>query len=261
MIGLALTVWQARELISYLVSSQMRSSLHRTVFGSFLHFLVPLMNVLVYYFLIVIIFGREGAYDAGAFITVLIGVIHYFMLTNGTTYTMPTIYSSESVLLQLRIEPVVMVAAGFWKSLRISAFGVIIMFAFLAWLGPPPSLRWLAYPVILAMWIGTLWLILMPLALLVMFVRDLDRLAPVLLAFLMYLSPVIYTVAMVPKGLSGVYELNPLTFIFTMLQWSLLGGPPASLLSCATYAGFIVLASFGGLALYRRARPMITKSF
>lgn len=254
-------IWHRRQLIDFLVESQLRSSVHRTWLGSLWYLLVPLANALTYYFLIVVVFGRGEAYAAGTFLTVLSGVLNYYVLVNAVTYGLPAVYSNESILLQLKIEPVVLIAAGFWKGLRVSAFGIGVFLAVWLVLAPHKSWAALAYPAIGLAWIAVSWLIVLTLGTMATFFRDLDRLMPIVLSLLMYLCPVIYTTAMVPAPILGIYELNPLTCIFAALQWSMLGGAPPSLRAASSLAVFVVAMLLVSGWCYAWARPRITKSF
>src|SRR6185436_5205621 len=53
--------------------------------------------------------------------------------------------------------------------------------------------------------------------------RDVQYVLPVLVQFLMYASPVAYSVSAVPAKLHLFYTLNPLSGIMEGFRWSLLG--------------------------------------
>jgi len=76
---------------------------------------------------------------------------------------------------------------------------------------------WLALLIMLAVGIGTY-----SAALMVPY-RDLQYVIPVLLQFLLYASPVAYSVAAVPERWRAVFLLNPLSGLLEAFRWSLLG--------------------------------------
>ncbi|HLK58705.1 MAG TPA: ABC transporter permease [Chthonomonadaceae bacterium] len=53
--------------------------------------------------------------------------------------------------------------------------------------------------------------------------RDVQYILPVATQFLMYASPVAYTVSKVPEALRSLYYLNPLAGLLEAFRWSLLG--------------------------------------
>lgn len=254
-------IWSRRELIWFLVESQSKSTLHHTWFGSLWYVLLPLATAATYYFLIVIVFGRGDTYAAGTFLTLLVGIMHYHVLLNVVTYGLPAIYNNENILVQLKIDPAVFIGAGFLRGLRISLFGLGVSLVFWFFWAPAKSWAIIAYPFVLVLWFCVCWVIVFNLGILAPFFRDLERLVPILLTLAMYFCPVLYTSDMLPDIVRGIYEFNPFTFIFTSLQWSLLGGGPPSLLALASLIGFLLLSIGVSTISYEFLRPKITKSF
>ena len=53
--------------------------------------------------------------------------------------------------------------------------------------------------------------------------RDVQYVLPVGIQFLLFASPVAYTLSSVPESARTLYELNPLTGLFECMRWSLIG--------------------------------------
>jgi lipopolysaccharide transport system permease protein len=53
--------------------------------------------------------------------------------------------------------------------------------------------------------------------------RDLQYVIPILLQFLLYASPVAYSVKMVPARLRDLFMLNPIAGLLEAFRWSILG--------------------------------------
>ena len=94
-----------------------------------------------------------------------------------------------------------------------------------------------------------------------MFFRDVQQLTTIGLRILMYVSPVIYGLSLVPDAYRGWYLLNPIACLFALFQWCLLGGeaPPMWTVGvmAAVLGTFIVIAHL----VYSRQAPRITKHF
>ena len=60
--GLAFFSSSSGQFISTIVEGQQRASVQRTILGGLWYAVIPLVQIVVYYFLIVIIFGRGGVF-------------------------------------------------------------------------------------------------------------------------------------------------------------------------------------------------------
>jgi lipopolysaccharide transport system permease protein len=82
--------------------------------------------------------------------------------------------------------------------------------------------------------------------------RDVGYVLPVAVQFLLFLSPVAYTLNSVPASTRTLYELNPLAGLLEGLRWSLLGTPRPSL-GLALYSILSSVAIFVvGLLVFHR---------
>jgi len=108
---------------------------------------------------------------------------------------------------------------------------------------------WLALLIMLAVGIGTY-----SAALMVPY-RDLQYVIPVLLQFLLYASPVAYSVGAVPERLRMVFLLNPLSGLLEAFRWSLLGRGQLDWLTIAySAAATIAIFAFAAFAFRKMER-------
>ncbi len=254
-------LWQRRSLISFMTSVRRRGTVFKTILGRLWYFLNPLAQMLIYYFLVVVIFNRQGIDGVHPFILIATGITHYLFFQQAIVASCNSIISNESLLMQVRVEPATFTAVSFMDSIRNFGFMLLVFAGFFIAVGPPLTWRVAAYPAILLALFVAAWAACLLLSTLMVFFRDIQQLANISLRILMYLSPVIYPVSFVPEKYQTLYLLNPIGCLFALLQWSLLGGPlpPASGLAALgiALAGFFVLAH----VVYRRQRDKITKYF
>lgn len=111
--------------------------------------------------------------------------------------------------------------------------------------GTWPALTWFALVlpitlvVLLALGMG-LWL-----SLLTVYVRDVAHALPLMLQIALYLTPVIYPIALVPANWRWFYDLNPMVGIVETARWALLGTGdlPVYALTASVIATTLLLVS------------------
>ncbi len=82
--------------------------------------------------------------------------------------------------------------------------------------------------------------------------RDVNYIIPVLIPFLMYASPVAYSVSAVPGKMRYIFMLNPLSGLLEAFRWSLLGVGKLPLGYVAWSAGCAVAAFVIGAFAFKR---------
>ena len=130
------------------------------------------------------------------------------------------------------------------------SFPVIAGFMF--WYGKPLFLSWLyGIPVLLAAQFFLTYGIALVVSSLNLFFRDLERLTSIAVTLLFYLTPVVYSEAMIPEKYRGLIYLNPLAPLMISWRTLLLNGElNPRLLAVSMAYGLIFLAL--GTAVYRR---------
>lgn len=250
-----------RALIRFFVRGQLRASVQRTALGNLWYALPSIVQIAIYYFLITVIFSRGGNYGYSPFLGITMGIMHYTILTNAIGLAVPAIHKNSSLLLQVKIEPLVLVASEFIRGLRLSAVGIALFLACYMVMGPAPSLRLVAYPIVLLGWIWLVWIVAIIGSATSVYARDLERVFALMAQVLMYLSPVVYDVGFFPPHISDLLLINPIATVFALLQWSLLGAdaPPTHAL---VILGATLLIGTGLAHLcFARLRRGFTKVF
>ena len=87
--------------------------------------------------------------------------------------------------------------------------------------------------------------------------RDVSFAVNFFLMALMYLSPVIYSVSIVPAPFSYIYQLNPMTGVIQGFRWALLGSgdPPGIMFLIAT--GLVLVGLITGAFIFRRTERTV----
>ncbi len=111
----------------------------------------------------------------------------------------------------------------------------------------------LLYLIQIVMVTGLVWL----LATLNVFFRDIGQLTPLIVLFLMLISPIAYTADMVPPNMASLLSLNPLAGLMALYRACLMGGdvPWLELLRMALFA--VVIFQLGYWVL-SRLKPLFS---
>jgi lipopolysaccharide transport system permease protein len=108
------------------------------------------------------------------------------------------------------------------------------------WL-PPLLIVTIAFALAFGLWMATLSVKY----------RDVSFAINFILQALMFASPVIYSVSVVPGPLRVIYQLNPMSGVIQGFRWALLGGEaPGGLFFISTGIVFVLLIS--GMYVFRR---------
>lgn len=178
-------------LIRFLVATQRRASVFGMLLGKLWFILNPLAQVVIYYFLVVVIFRAGLRQGISPFVLIMMGLTHYGLLQQSISAAGNVILQREKLLLQVRIEPIIFVAASFYNSIKDFTIALAVYIVAHAMIGPELSWRAWYYPAILLLAATFAWSGCLLMATLSVFFRDLQNLVQVAMRILMYLSPVL----------------------------------------------------------------------
>ncbi|WP_185970070.1 ABC transporter permease [Tepidimonas alkaliphilus] len=139
------------------------------------------------------------------------------------------IVAHAALVQKVAFQPAWLVAAAVAVPWAVHALGHALVLALLALVGAPLQLALLwQWPLV---WLAVgLWALggALALASVQVYVRDLEQLLPQVLPLLMYASPVLYPLALVPAWLQPLMAANPLTWMLEPLRAHGLGVPTES---------------------------------
>jgi lipopolysaccharide transport system permease protein len=82
--------------------------------------------------------------------------------------------------------------------------------------------------------------------------RDVNYIAPFIVQFMLFLTPVVYSATIVPEQWQWLYSLNPMAAVVTGFRWALLGTATPPDMSLAVSVAVAVVLLVGGLYFFRR---------
>lgn len=245
--GLALAeAYARRELLYFLVWRDIKIRYKQTVLGIAWAVLVPVIQLVIFS----VIFGRlagikpDGDYPYPLF--VLAGLVPWTFFAQSVTQGGQSLVNQQQMITKVyfpRLFVPTGTVGGCFVDLLIS-LGVYAMA--MAWYRFTPSWQTVFVPLLVA-WtvfaaLGTVYL----LSALTVAYRDFRYVIPVMIQTLMYLSPVVYPVTLVPEQYQWMLGLNPVAGIIDGFRSAVLGKPwnyPTLLASLASTIGLFLIGA------------------
>jgi lipopolysaccharide transport system permease protein len=250
---------QSLELAWRLTVRSLAGQFRQSLLGYFWLFFPPLLNSIIFIFL-----NRQGILKMEATavpyaVFVLLGNLLWQSFMQGMLSPLKAVQREISILTKLNISRESVLLSGFYEMLITSAIPFVALPAILLVFGIPFSVTLLLAPV------GFLGLVLFgfmigvwitPLGLLY---RDIGQAIPILMRFMMFVTPVVYPLPKTPGLARTLLLLNPVTpFIEVARNW--MTGQPGEMVGVfMVYSLLSVVLLFAGLVVYRLAMPIIVE--
>jgi lipopolysaccharide transport system permease protein len=247
-------LWQYRDLLLTLAIRDVKLRYKQTALGVAWVILQPLLAAAIFTF----VFGKVAKLPSDGlpyFIFAYAGMLGWNAFNSTLTKASACIVGNNQLVSKVYFPRLILPLSTVLSTLLDFAVGLALMAVLSVLYHVAPGLGllllpvWLALLIMLAVGIGTY-----SAALMVPY-RDLQYVIPVLLQFLLYASPVAYSVAAVPKRLQMVFFFNPLSSLLEAFRWSLLGRGQLDWTAVAYAAGATVAVfAFAAFAFRRMER-------
>ena len=241
-----------RELIKILTISDLKVKYQSSVLGFAWSLLNPLLMMLVLYFVFNNVFKSNQDHFA---LYLLIGIISWRFLANGTSASMGAIVGKSSLVTKIYIPRQVLVMSAALSCFISSILEFLVLVPLLIFLGAGLSPYILLFPVIHLIYFMIVYGISLILASLYVYYRDLNQIWDVLIQIGFFLSPIVYPLTTVPPEYMKYYMLNPMTALIQMYRDVLLYHRLPSLEDTAlTMCAGLILMAAGSLIFKRLER-------
>ncbi|MBN1932345.1 MAG: ABC transporter permease [Desulfobacterales bacterium] len=245
-----------RELAWQLAVRDIRAQYRQTVLGLIWAFILPLANTLTWIFLsrsgIVSISDTELPYP----VYVFTGTMIWAIFMDAVNAPLQKTLAAKQMLAKINFQREAIVVSGIYQTLFNGAIKIMILIGTLLFFGIYPDWGLICLPmgIISLILAGTsLGLLLTPVG---MLYTDIGKSLPLLMQFLMYLTPVVFP--MPTSTLTAViYKFNPLTpLILSTRNW-LTGFTPVYLSYFFIVNALVIALLLVVWVLYRAAMPIL----
>ncbi|MDR3404554.1 MAG: ABC transporter permease [Chthoniobacter sp.] len=245
-------LWRFRDLLLALAIRDIKLRYRQTLLGVLWVVLQPLLGAGIFAF----VFGRVAHLDSGGepyVVFAYAGLLAWNLFSGVVLKVSGSLVANAPLVAKVFFPRLLLPLSGVLSTLLDFGVALVVGAILLFFSGQTPGLSllmapvWLVFLLLLATGLGLIC------AALAVAYRDVNHILPVALQFLLYGSPVGYTIAVIPPGWPRLlYQLNPLAPLIEGFRAALLGHGHIDLRAGA-YAGAVSLAVFlVGLVVFRR---------
>lgn len=250
--------WRYRFFILSSVRNELRARFIRSKLGGLWMIINPLAQVLIFALILSEVLSAKlpGIDSKHAYALYLLAGITGWTLLSETINRCLTLFVDSANLMKKMAFPRIclpLIAAG--TTLANNVLLLVAVFGVFAALGhlPGPDALWL--PVLMGLTLLLAAGVGMVLGVMNVFMRDVGQVVPVVLQALFWLTPIVYTLSIIPTEFQEWFQLNPLYPLIASYQNVLVFGRPplwAELSGLALAAGALSVLA---LVMFRRASP------
>ena len=192
------------------------------VFGVAWAFVQPIITILILWFVFQIGFKAQPVNDVPFILWLIVGVLPWFFVadavTTGTSSIVDKSFLVNKVVFSVSLLPIIKIITALFVHL----FFIIVMFLLFIVFGIEPSLYWLQIPYYtLSAIVLVLGILLFTSASLV-FIRDVSQLVSMFVQFGFWLTPIFWSLSIVPEKYHELIMLNPFAYIIEGYRNSLI---------------------------------------
>ncbi|WP_379968501.1 ABC transporter permease [Epilithonimonas sp. UC225_85] len=230
----------------------------QSIFGILWALITPLANALIWVFL-----SASGAVNVSGTgipyaLYVFLGTMLWSIFSESVSMPLTQTNASKALISKINFPKEAILLSGFYKVIFNSAIKFLIIIGVLLIFGYYPTFQFLLFigTLILLILFGiSLGLIITPIGLLY---TDIGKLIPVVLPFLMYLTPVVYVKTKV-STLQSIIDANPLTPLINTCRNMLTRGNIENPTYLFTILIVTIVIMFVGWLFYRISIPIVVE--
>ena len=249
-------LWDRKELLYFLIVREIQGTHRQTALGLSWIFFRPIIHMA----LLSLVFGRVVKVPSDGVpypLFALAALLPWGFFSNAVTKGSRSLVDNLHLISKVYFPRMVIPTAGAASGLIDFVASFLVLLAVMGYYRMP--LRWeIVYvPFLLLVTFSFALAVGLWLATLSVKYRDVSFAMGFLLQALMYASPVIYPVSMVPPSWQFVYQLNPMSAIIQGFRWSLLGSGEAPGMAFWLATVVVTAALISGAYIFRRTERTV----
>ncbi|AHJ13803.1 ABC transporter permease [Sulfurospirillum multivorans] len=206
-------IYQNRRLLKDLVKNDFKSRYLNNYLGILWAFIQPTISVLIFWFVFQVGFKAAPVQDVPFILWLVAGMIPWFFLSealaSATNAILDSTFLVKKIVFRVSLLPIVKITSAVIVHLFFMAFMMSMYIIY----GYEPNLYWLQmfyylFSAIILL-LGISWIT----SSVVIFFRDLGQLVSMSIQFGFWLTPIFWSLSMVPKEYRWLFELNPAHYI------------------------------------------------
>lgn len=244
-------LWRYRELLYFLVWRDLKVRYKQTVLGAAWAVLYPLITMVVFSLLFGTLIGvsSDGVpYPIFSFAA----LVPWTFFSTAVSRSGDSLIRDPSLLSKVYFPRLMLPLAAVTSMLVDFGLAFLVLLGMMLYYGIVPGVAVLMLPLFLllayltALGIG-LWLSATNVR-----YRDIAYVAPFLVQFWLFLTPVAYSTNLIPDAWRVLYGLNPMAAVIEGFRWALLGTEAISVGLVAVSSAAVLVLCFTGVLYFRR---------
>lgn len=247
-------VWDRRELLYYFVARDLKVRYAQTLLGTFWAFFQPIAMMLVFTFA----FRKLGRVETAGIpypVYAFAGLTFWTFFSRAVLAGSDSVASNAAILTKTALPRVLLPVAAVVSALFDFAITLALLIGLNALYGYYPSWRLLLVPACMVVGIGLAFGMSLILSSINVRYRDVRNVLPMLVQFLLFASPVVYSLSTLGPTWTRLLSLNPVVGIVEGFRWCMVGSNgPGTVAVAASVTGTILLLAAGALYFGRMER-------
>jgi lipopolysaccharide transport system permease protein len=247
-------VWQYRELLYFLVWRDIKVRYKQTALGVAWVVLQPVINMLVFSVLFgVLLNAPSNGVPYPVF--VYTGLLPWTYFSGSLARSSLSLVDSRNLITKVYFPRLIVPMTSILAGLIDFAVGFVALIVLMLLYGIAPTANIIFLPLFLLLAILTALGFALWLSALNVRYRDIGYLIPFLMQVWLYLTPVIYSITLIPERFQFLLGFNPMTSVIMGFRWALLGQVPETqsyILIFALSLTTMVVVLVSGLIYFRR---------
>lgn len=207
------SILQNRRLLWSLIKNDIKQKYVGNLLGIFWAFIQPLATILIFWFVFQVGFKSQPVDNFPFILWLIAGMLPWFFfadaLSNATNAVIANSYLVKKIVFRVSLLPIIPI----FSSLLVHLFFIFFMFGMFLYYGYMPTLYWLqVFYYLFAMIVlllGISWIT----SSVVVFFRDMGQIVAMLIQFGFWLTPIFWSINMIPQKYHWIINLNPLVYI------------------------------------------------
>jgi lipopolysaccharide transport system permease protein len=241
-------MWEYRELIRNLAAAELKNRYQNTSLGFLWSLISPLMMAFVLWFVFRRLFQQEQNFA----INLIVGIMMWRFFATGTSVCLQAIVSKSNLVTKVYIPRQILVLSCALSGLVGSLLEFIVLVPIIFVLLGQVPWTLLLYPFFHVIFFLAIYGIGLILSSFYVYFRDLGQIWEVLIGILIYCSPIIYPMSVVPAYLVKYYMLNPITHFVIIYRDVMINGQLPSLENLSVVAAFAAIMLLSGNLIFNR---------
>jgi len=244
-------IWEYRELLYFMVWRDVKIRYKQTVIGVGWAVLQPLIQMVIF----TVIFGKFAGIPSDDFpypIFAYTALLPWNYFASALQRCISSVVGDSGLISKVYFPRLILPIAGTVSGIFDFLVSFILLIGMMIWYRIPVSWLVIALPLFLSFAQLTALAVGLWFSALNVRYRDVGHTVPFIIQIWMFLSPVVYSVNLIPEKWRLLYGLNPMVGVIEGFRWALLGkvGPDFSMMAISALMVGAIL--FGGLIFFRK---------